>query len=380
VVSGLHAGIWRHFCVPHSRDRGVGRIAGVPPSRAGKGDRGLGTLGTETGMSTDTNPHDDHSRYLQDLTDRLWRYRESRFAGQDHLFDQHVRPSPPVFAREHALRNVIVRPDTPADEREGALSEVSGLGRHRWLGSMRSSQALAWSVFASLKASGKTHLLARLRDDRGLPLFGPTAPYRLDLERPVSHLGEPQPTSLDAMATWHTPAGAYVVATECKLTETDVGTCSRPRLRPRDGASYQQTYCDGTYSPRMGRAERCALSGLGVRYWRHVPALFRWPADGDLRPCPLDATYQLVRNVLAACVRADGAADGRFGHAVLLYDDRNPSFAPGGRARDAVASVLRALRDPTCLRLGTWQQVASVLAGDSDLAWLAGELAAKYGF
>jgi hypothetical protein len=331
-------------------------------------------------MSTETNLRDEHRRYLLHITELLWRYRASRFAGQDHLFDQHVRPSPPVFTREHALRNVITRPDTLGDERERVLTEISGLGRHRWLGSMRSSQALAWSVFASLKATGKTHLLARLQDDRGLPLFGQTSPDRLDLEYPVSHLGEPQPTSLDAMATWHTPAGAYTVAIECKLTEADVGTCSMTRPGSTRGSEQAPPRCDGTYTRQSQRTYRCALSERGVRYWQHVPALFRWPADQDLRPCSLDATYQLVRNVLAACVRADAVADPGFGHAVLLYDARNPSFAPGGRAHEAVGSARDGLRDRTCLRLGTWQQMTRVLAGDPGLVWLADELAAKYDF
>jgi hypothetical protein len=285
-----------------------------------------------------------------------------------------------VFAREHAIRNVITRPGAASADRERVLSQVSQLGRHRWLGSMRSSQALAWSVFANLKASDRVDLLSLLSDDRGLPLLGPSAPDRLDLEHQVGHLGEPQPTSLDAMATWRTPDGAYVVAIECKLTETEVGACSRPRLQPSDGARYERTHCDGTHRRQKGRAERCALSTVGVRYWQHVPSLFRWPADQDIRPCPLDATYQLVRNVLAACVRPDGVADARFGHAVLLYDARNPHFAPGGQARQAVDSVHGALRNSACLRLGTWQEVVRALADDPDLSWLAVELAAKYGF
>jgi hypothetical protein len=245
---------------------------------------------------------------------------------------------------------------------------------------MRSSQALAWSVFANLMASGKTRLLGRLLDDRGWPLFGAGAPDRLVLEHPVRHLGEPQPTSLDAMATWHIPAGAYTVAIECKLTEADVGTCSMPRPRAGRGPLAVSPRCDGTYTRQMGRDQRCALSELGVRYWQHVPALFNWQADHDHRPCPLDATYQLVRNVLAACVRLDGRADASFGHAALLYDARNAHFAPGGQARFAVDAVRGALRDAGGLRLGTWQQVTSVLAGEPELSWLADELAAKYGF
>ena len=35
------------------------------------------------------------------------------------------------------------------------------------------------------------------------------------------------------------------------------------------------------------------------------PTLFVWSADRNMKPCPLDGTYQLARNVLAACVRPD---------------------------------------------------------------------------
>ena len=39
-------------------------------------------------------------------------------------------------------------------------------------------------------------------------------------------------------------------------------------------------------------------------------------------------TYQLVRNVLAVCVRSEkDNRDFKNGHAVLLYDERNPAFA-----------------------------------------------------
>ena len=51
-----------------------------------------------------------------------------------------------------------------------------------------------------------------------------------------------------------------------------------------------------------------------------------------MKPCPLDGTYQLARNVLAACVRPDGTVDANGGHALVIYDDRNPAFLPGGEA------------------------------------------------
>ena len=77
---------------------------------------------------------------------------------------------------------------------------------------------------------------------------------------------------------------------------------------------------------------RCSLTESGVRYWQYLPELFDWPADRNMKPCPLDGTYQLARNILAACVRPDGTVDANGGHALVIYDDRNPAFLPGGEA------------------------------------------------
>ena len=65
----------------------------------------------------------------------------------------------------------------------------------------------------------------------------------------------------------------------------------------------------------------------------------------DLRPCPLHATYQLVRNILAACVRPNAELDPA-AHAVLLYDARNPEFAQGGRGDQAWQAVRGRLEEP----------------------------------
>ena len=110
-------------------------------------------------------------------------------------------------------------------------------GHHKWFRSMTSSQALAQSVFANLKYHNKLGLLADLRGEDGLPPFpsnlvrpgGSGAAAQLELEYHVSYLGEPRPTSVDVMFD-----GNYRVAVECKLSEPDVGACSRPDLRPSD--------------------------------------------------------------------------------------------------------------------------------------------------
>jgi len=45
--------------------------------------------------------------------------------------------------------------------------------------------------------------------------------------------------------------------------------------------------------------------------------------DTDLLPCPVYKKYQLIRNILAACVRTDGNASLEHGQVVLIYDERN---------------------------------------------------------
>ena len=160
---------------------------------------------------------------------------------------------------------------------------------------------------------------------------------------------------------------------ECKLSESAFGTCSRPRL-PRDNPSY----CDGTYSVQHGRRTRCALTEIGVQYWQHAPAVLDWDPDVDHSPCPLKRTYQLVRNVLAATVR-ENRVETASGHALIIYDERNPAFWPGGEARSAYDAVCAALRDPGLLRTVSWQRIIGQLSAVRDLRWLVDGLEAKYG-
>ena len=89
-------------------------------------------------------------------------------------------------------------------------------------------------------------------------------------------------------------------------------------------------------------------------------------------------TYQLVRNVLAATVRQD-RVETVSGHALIIYDERNPAFWPGGEARSAYDAVCAALRHPGLLRTVSWQRVIGQLSAVRDLRWLVDGLAAKYG-
>ena len=166
------------------------------------------------------------------------------------------------------------------------------------------------------------------------------------------------------------------VAVECKFTETEFGTCSRPRLKRSNPA-----WCDKSYRIQHGRRSRCALTETGVLYWNYLPALFDWPGDRDHRPCPFGTVYQLARNALAATVAPNGDFDPAGGHALVLYDARNPAFQGEGEAgrQWASASVAATRRAPGLLRRASWQGLMSVLAEAPELAWLVEGVRDKYG-
>ena len=110
-----------------------------------------------------------------------------------------------------------------------------------------------------------------------------------------------------------------------------------------------------------------------------MPELFKWPSDFDLRPCPLHKTYQLVRNILAACIRPDGTIAPEYGHVVLIYDDRNPAFQPGGGGFLAFSQTRQALKNVRLLKKCSWQRIIRHLKTISILPWLLEKLELKYG-
>jgi len=285
-----------------------------------------------------------YERYLVELTDRFWAYKEQAFGAALTLFDgPRVRPDrAPVFRPGAAELNIPVPPDTDDLTARRIRGAISAEQRHQHFGSMRSSQALAQTVFANLQASGELQALADLRDDNGQPVFCVGTVGEMRLEHTVEHLGEPRPTQIDV---WF--SGPMRVAVECKLTEAAVGSCSRPRLRPSDPA-HPGSFCDGTYTRQRGRTTRCSLTEIGARYWTFIPELFHWPSDQDLSPCPLRHTYQLARNILAACATPEGTVDSERGLAVLIYDNRNPAHLPNGQVGAAWLEVKQSLHTPQC--------------------------------
>ena len=216
-------------------------------------------------------------------------------------------------------------------------------------------------------------MLAGLTTDDGLPTV--RRGVTVQLEHRVKHLGEPRSTSVDVWLN----DGEQRVAVECKFTEREFSPCRRPTLRPGTDANYERDHCDGSYTRQRGRRARCSLTEIGVRYWQYLPELFDWPADRNMDPCPLRGTYQIARNILAACVRPDGTVDADGGHALVIYDGRNPAFVPGGKAAQQLEAATGALVRRPLLHRCSWQRLVAHVAHDPDLDWLVNGLAAKYG-
>jgi len=315
--------------------------------------------------------------YKADLLQRYWNYQETRFANEQTLFDsRYVKPaSPPVFIRSKARNNVIINPSASEQEKKKLFDLIPEGEFQKWYGSMNSSQALAQSVLGNLFVHNSLHYLSELIDDEGMDLFGKAqiSSDNFAMEYKVNYLGEPRSTSLDGYVS-----GNYRIAIECKFTEPEVGTCSRPRLESTV-SNYESEHCNGAYSIQRARKERCSLTEIGVLYWRYIPSLFKWKNDNDLNPCPLNKNYQLVRNVLAASVKPDGTVSLNYGHAVLIYDERNPAFQNDGDGLIAYMETRKALQEPTMLRKCSWQRIVQHIREKNILSWLTENLTLKYG-
>lgn len=322
----------------------------------------------------------DMSGYKKQLIRRYWSYQKAAFPDAESHFDRLDAPigstRPPVFHKDKAWKNVIIRPGASKREIDQLISLIPKGKRHKWFHSMNSSQALAQSVFGNLATYDCLSNLKDLVDEDGMALLD-DAQVRSDnfaMEFNVNYLGEPRPTSLDVYFK-----GDYQVAIECKFSESEIGTCSRPRLTPTK-PNYDNEYCDGNYTKQRARIEQCSLTEIGVLYWRYVSQLFHWDGDNSYIPCPLYFNYQLVRNILAVGVGDDERASPATGHVVLIYDERNPAFQEGGKGFISFTDTQQALRDPTMLRKCSWQRIVQHMRNNNILSWLTEQLDLKYGF
>jgi hypothetical protein len=80
--------------------------------------------------------------------------------------------------------------------------------------------------------------------------------------------------------------------------------------------------------------------------------------------------------MLAACVDAGHVRPDR-GHALLVYDERNPAFQP--RSGGAVEALRAQMHDSSTLRRCSWQAILKAMHDVHDLRWLVTELGRKYG-
>ncbi|MDO9088130.1 MAG: hypothetical protein Q7U53_18125 [Anaerolineaceae bacterium] len=311
-------------------------------------------------------------KFKSDLHQRYWSYLHTFHPDWTCLLDpKHLsEKGPSVFLPRFADFNVITNPGAVLHEKVGLLSYIPTNEHHKWFRSMNSSQALAQSVFGNLAIHGFLEALSDLLDDDGGVLFGRAKlyPENFCMEYKVKLLGEPRPTSLDGYFF-----GEYRVAMECKFTEYEVGYCSHAHLKIG-----HPTWCDGQYTLK-GRIHRCPLPAYGVKYWQYVPELFEWKNDEDLSPCPLYRNYQLVRNLIAIGVQPDGSVSLDNGHAVLIYDQRNPAFQEHGKGYQAYQETRSALKNPVMLRKVSWQSITELLRRNAILPWLTDELEKKYG-
>ncbi|MEO0026430.1 MAG: hypothetical protein ABIK54_06695 [candidate division WOR-3 bacterium] len=297
-----------------------------------------------------------NSKYHGSLIQHFWNYVNNVQIPMSVLEQtQSKNPNrPPVFVAGERQRNLILPPDQ--SRRESILQVLKGKHRHRWFPSMTSSQALTWSVFGALEEYGKLPLLSGIVAEKDF-----LQRCKCELEYKVNYLGERNPTRVDVMLT----SSDYRVAIECKLSEDKIGPCSRSK---KD--------CEGRHSRQRNRKARCPLSdAVGTKYWQHLAGLTTWTTEEGINHCPLRQTYQLVRTLLAACTSPDNSS----GHCVLLVDERNPVFQPGGKGREAFDSLRNGLKNPALLRLVTWQSVMERLRADGSLGWLVNGLQQKYG-
>lgn len=315
--------------------------------------------------------------YLIGLRKGFREYRDANFpSAQSNLFERRAEGGAVVFKREHRDRNLMIPPPCSISERADIVSRISRSKRHRHFGSMQSSQALAQSVFGTIDVLGRLPKLSTIRAEDGRPAFSSTlSQTKLELEKDIDTLGEQsgRSTSVDV---WFD--GPYRIAVECKLAEPKFGTCSRTRLK-RTHKDFETQFCEGQYARQRGRKTRCSLTEINIRYWDYAKAAFGWSPEVDHRQCPMNNTYQLVRNVLAACVMKDGTLNEGIGHALIIYDQRNPAMAQDGECERQWQEVYGALQNGGTLRRLSWQSLIAQWPRDDLLDWLRDELKAKYG-
>lgn len=118
-----------------------------------------------------------------------------------------------MLRRGSRAENVLVPPDgSGADELRAFIAPSK---RHTYFGSLRSSQALAQTVFGAVTVSDRLGVLASIRAECGRPAFFTTHHgCSIAFEHEVKSLNEPRPTSIDVLLS----SPSQRVAIECKFS------------------------------------------------------------------------------------------------------------------------------------------------------------------
>lgn len=311
--------------------------------------------------------------YSDDLVARFWTYKQTVLGTCCPDVEEQERRGcrPPVFLKAYASKNVLLHPALSSEQRSSVLAMIPQPKRHKWFRSMKSSQALAQSIFGNLAVLNKMDILAALVTTDGQQPFAAVTKEQIRLEHGIKYLGEVDGRITEVDVLFDAPVR---IAVECKLAEDGVGSCSRTTSKAKSAER-----CTGAYRVQRQRNTRCSLTELGIKYWDYIPRLFNWADCVDHDPCPVNLTYQLVRNVLAAAVSPDGSLIEGGGVAVLLHDARNPAFQTGGRGDAAFHKVRAALRCPLTLQRLTWQAVLTCMRSDPSLDGLTKQVLHKYG-
>lgn len=296
----------------------------------------------------------EYAAYRNDLISRCAEYSRSL---RDAIDEEHGEGH--VFLQDRENLNLF-------DETLAEFIPVHN--RHRWFRSMLSSQALAVSVIGTMVKRDGLSLISGLICDGANRLVPDERTFQLvGFEYTPKYLERGKRKSqIDVFLE----SPGWRLAIECKLTEENIGHCQRSEDGEPQKAYQTLSGFDFCYRVKFN----------GAAYWDYWPHISAIPVPETCNDeCPLHCTYQLARNVICAGVNPKtGEFDGS-GTALLLYDQRNPSFHPDGDAFQSYTTLESALKNQSAIRTATWQSLCSLLleaGGFEDLLEFLGE---KYG-
>ncbi|MGB7934771.1 MAG: hypothetical protein WCH04_21620 [Gammaproteobacteria bacterium] len=123
-----------------------------------------------------------YDAYLGSLIHQFWDY-VGTLPGElaDELeSSRRDKKRPPVFRKSAAARNILIPPAATPELQATVEATLPGKERYRYFGSLRSSQALAQSVFGNLITMGKAALLEDLETEEHPTDFSPVASITMD--------------------------------------------------------------------------------------------------------------------------------------------------------------------------------------------------------